>query len=41
VSYPLRSYQKKMDSLLDRSLGRRMGADFAAHLVKASYSRRF
>ena len=39
--YPLRVYQNKKDSLLDESLNRRIGADFAAHLIKASYSRRF
>jgi hypothetical protein len=40
-SYPLRVDQSKKDSLLDESLNRTIGADFAAHLVKASYSRRF
>jgi hypothetical protein len=40
-SYPLRVDQSKKDSLLDESLNRRIGADFAAHLIKASYSRRF
>ena len=41
LSYPLRVYQNKQDSLLDESLNRRIGADFAAHLYKVSYSRRF
>jgi hypothetical protein len=40
-SYPLRVDQSKKDSLLDQSLNRVIGADFAAHLIKASYSRRF
>jgi hypothetical protein len=41
VSIPLRVYQNKLDSLLDRSLNRHVGSDFAAYLVVASYARRF
>jgi hypothetical protein len=41
VSVPLRVYQKKLDSLLDVSLNRHIGADFAPFLVVASYARRF
>ena len=41
VSYPLRVYQKKHDSLLDESLHRRIGSDFTANLIKLSYARRF
>ena len=41
VSYPLRVDQNKKDSLLDESLDRKIGADFAANLVRLSYSRRF
>ena len=41
VSYPLRVYQDKKDSLLDESLNRRIGSDFAANLIKVSYARRF
>lgn len=38
---PLRVYQNKLDSLLDVSLQRHLGADFAPFLVIASYARRF
>ena len=41
VSFPIRAYQNKLDSLLDRSLGRRIGSDFAPYLIQASYARRF
>ena len=41
VSFPIRAYQNKLDSLLDRSLNRRMGANFAPYLILASYARRF
>jgi hypothetical protein len=41
VSVPLRIYQKKLDSLLDVSLGRHIGSDFAPYLVVASFARRF
>jgi len=41
ISYPIRAYQNKLDSLLDRSLGRRIGADFVPSLFLASYARRF
>lgn len=40
-SVPLRVYQNKLDSLLDVSLKRHIGADFAPFLVIASYGRRF
>jgi len=40
-SVPLRVYQNKLDSLLDISLNRHTGADFAPFLVIASYGRRF
>lgn len=41
VSYPIRAYQNKLDSLLDKSLNRRIGAAFVPYLVLASYARRF
>jgi hypothetical protein len=34
-------YQKKLDSLLDISLGRRIGSDFVPFLVLATYAYRF
>jgi len=41
VSVPLRVYQKKLDSLLDDSLNRHLGSNFASYLFLASYARRF
>jgi hypothetical protein len=41
VSIPVRVHQNKLDSLLDISLHRHIGSDFAAYLVVASYARRF
>ena len=41
VSVPVRVYQDKLDSLLDISLHRHIGADFAPFLILASYARRF
>jgi hypothetical protein len=41
VSVPVRVYQDKLDSLLDISLQRHIGADFAPYLVLVSYARRF
>lgn len=41
VSVPIRAYQNKLDSLLDISLHRHVGSDFAPYLVLASYARRF
>lgn len=41
VSVPVRVYQDKLDSLLDISLHRHIGSDFAPFLVLASYARRF
>jgi hypothetical protein len=41
VSVPVRVYQDKLDSLLDVSLQRHIGADFAPYLVLVSYARRF
>jgi hypothetical protein len=41
VSVPLRVYQMKLDSLLDESLHRHIGSDFAPYLIVASYARRF
>lgn len=41
ASVPLRVHQKKEDSLLDESLHRHVGADFAPYLLVASYARRF
>jgi hypothetical protein len=40
-SFPVRAYQRKIDSLLDRSLHRHIGSDFAPYLVVASFARRF
>jgi hypothetical protein len=41
ISVPIRVYQKQIDSLLDNSLGRHPGQDFAPYLVTASFARRF
>ena len=41
VSVPIRVYQNKLDSLLDVSLNRRIGSDFARYLIVASVGRRF
>lgn len=41
LTVPVRVYQNKLDSLLDDSLQRHLGADFAPFLVIASYARRF
>jgi hypothetical protein len=41
LSVPVRVYANKLDSLLDRSLGRKIGASFAPYLLLASYARRF
>jgi len=41
VSVPIRVYQNKLDSLLDRSLHRHLGSDFAPYLIVASVARRF
>jgi len=41
ISIPIRVYQKQVDSLLDVSLNRHLGQDFAPYLVVASYARRF
>ncbi len=41
VSVPIRAYQNKLDSLLDRSKGRHIGSDFVPYLLLASYARRF
>jgi hypothetical protein len=41
VSVPLRVYQMKLDSLLDESLHRHIGSDFAPYLVVASFAQRF
>jgi hypothetical protein len=41
ASVPLRVYQNKLDSLLDKSLNRHVGADFAHYLLLVSYARRF
>ena len=41
ISVPLRVYQNKLDSLLDVSLNRHIGADFAPYLFLASFARRF
>jgi hypothetical protein len=41
ISVPLRVYAHKLDSLLDESLNRHLGSDFAPFLVVASYARRF
>lgn len=40
-SVPLRVHQNKLDSLLDISLNRHIGSDFAPFLLIASYGRRF
>jgi hypothetical protein len=41
VSFPIRAYQNKLDSLLDISKNRHLGSDFAPFLILVSYSRRF
>jgi hypothetical protein len=41
ISMPIRVYQKQLDSLLDASLNRHLGQDFAPYLLRASYARRF
>ena len=41
VSVPVRTYANKLDSPLDVSLNRRIGASFASYLLLASYARRF
>jgi len=41
VSVPLRAYAKKLDSPLDVSLNRHIGASFASYLFLASFGRRF
>lgn len=41
ISVPVRIYQNKLDSLLDQSLHRHIGSDFAPYLVIASFARRF
>lgn len=41
VSVPIRAYQKKLDSLLDRSLNRHIGSDFVPYLLLASFAHRF
>jgi len=41
VSYPIRAYQNKLDSVLDESLNRSFGASFVPYLFLASYARRF
>jgi hypothetical protein len=41
ISVPLRVYQHKLDSLLDVSLNRHIGADFVPYLFLASFARRF
>ena len=41
LSVPVRVYAIKIDSLLDRSLDRKIGASFAPYLLLASYARRF
>jgi hypothetical protein len=41
VSVPVRVYQMKLDSLLDVSLNRHIGSDFAPFLIVASVARRF
>jgi hypothetical protein len=40
-SFPIRVYQNKLDSLLDISIPRRIGADFVPYLLQLSYARRF
>jgi hypothetical protein len=41
LSLPVRVYANKLDSLLDRSKERQIGASFAPYLLLASYARRF
>jgi hypothetical protein len=41
LSVPIRVYANKLDSLLDQSLDRKIGASFAPYLLLASYARRF
>ena len=41
ITVPVRVYQNKLDSLLDRSLGRHIPADFVPWLFQATYARRF
>jgi hypothetical protein len=41
LSIPLRVYQNKQDSLLDRSRHEHIGADFVPYLIIISYARRF
>ena len=41
VSFPIRAYANKLDSLQDVSLSRKFGADFAPFLFVASFARRF
>ena len=41
VSYPIRAYQNKLDSLLDRFRNVPVGAAFVPYLFLASYARRF
>jgi hypothetical protein len=41
LSVPVRLYANKLDSLLDRSRGEKVGASFAPYLLLASYARRF
>lgn len=41
ISVPIRIYQNKLDSLLDVTLHRQVGSDFAPFLVVASVGRRF
>ena len=41
VSIPVRVYANKLDSLLDRSVDRKIGASFAPYLLLASFARRF
>jgi hypothetical protein len=41
LSVPIRAYANKLDSPLDVSMGRTIGASFASYLLLASYARRF
>jgi hypothetical protein len=41
LSVPIRTYAKKLDSPLDASQDRHIGASFASYLLLASYARRF
>ena len=41
VSVPVRTYANKLDSLLDRANGEKVGASFASYLLLASFARRF